>query len=38
MIWDAYEHDSQDTLQLIQRFELPRGHRPMEIVETKPGF
>lgn len=38
MIWDAYEHDSQDKLQLIQRFELPRGHRPMEIVETKPGF
>ncbi|MCZ4368821.1 GntR family transcriptional regulator [Sulfitobacter dubius] len=38
MIWDAHEHDAQDRLQLIQRFELPRGHRSMELVESKPGF
>jgi len=38
MIWDAHEHDSQDRLQLIQRFELPRGHRPMELFESKLGF
>ncbi|KJZ09420.1 GntR family transcriptional regulator [Halomonas sp. S2151] len=36
MLWDAFEYDSEDRLQLVQRFELPRGHRPMELVETKP--
>ena len=38
MIWDAYEHDQDGTLQILQRFELPRGHRPMELVEGKPGL
>ncbi len=38
MIWDAYEHDQNGTLQILQRFELPRGHRPMELVEGKPGL
>ncbi|HSG57501.1 MAG TPA: GntR family transcriptional regulator, partial [Paracoccaceae bacterium] len=38
MIWDAFEQDSDQILQLVQRFELPRGHRPMELVEDKPGL
>ncbi|WP_417692766.1 GntR family transcriptional regulator [Roseibium sp.] len=37
MLWDAYEYDRQGKLLLVQRFELPRGHRPMEISEGKPG-
>ncbi|MGQ7248093.1 GntR family transcriptional regulator [Halomonas sp. V046] len=35
MLWDAFEYDSEGRLQLVQRFELPRGHRPMELIETK---
>ncbi|MEY8827707.1 GntR family transcriptional regulator [Sedimentitalea sp. XS_ASV28] len=35
MLWDAYEFDRDDRLQIVQRFELPRGHRPMQLVERK---
>ncbi|TJZ90278.1 GntR family transcriptional regulator [Paracoccus gahaiensis] len=35
MIWDAYEFDREERLQIVQRFELPRGHRPMELTEGK---
>ncbi|NDV51623.1 GntR family transcriptional regulator [Yangia sp. PrR003] len=38
MIWDASEYDRDGRLQIVQRFELPRGHRPMELVEGKTGF
>ena len=40
MIWDAHEYDSQGVLQIVQRFELPRGHRSMELVEgvSSPGI
>ena len=38
MLWDAYEYDRSGTLFLVQRFELPRGHRPMELTEGKTGF
>lgn len=38
MIWDASEYDGDGRLQIVQRFELPRGHRPMELVEGKTGF
>ncbi|MHC9237202.1 GntR family transcriptional regulator [Pseudooceanicola sp. 502str34] len=38
MVWDAYEEDRAGKLQLVQRFELPRGHRPMELIEAKAGF
>lgn len=37
MLWDAHEFDREGILQLLQRFELPRGHRPMELVEGKLG-
>lgn len=37
MIWDAKEFDRDGQLLIIQRFELPRGHRPMELVEGKHG-
>lgn len=37
MLWDAYEYDRSGALVLVQRFELPRGHRPMELVEGKIG-
>lgn len=36
MIWNAFEYDREETLQIVQRFELPQGHRPMELVERKP--
>ena len=38
MLWDAYEFDQKGRLQIVQRFELPRGHRPMELVEGKSSF
>lgn len=38
MLWDASEYDRDGTLILVQRFELPRGHRPMELTEGKPGL
>ncbi|MGI3212618.1 GntR family transcriptional regulator [Roseovarius tibetensis] len=36
MIWNAFEYDRDDRLQIVQHFELPQGHRPMELVEGKP--
>lgn len=36
MIWSAFEYDRDDTLQIVQLFELPQGHRPMEVAEGKP--
>lgn len=35
MIWHAFEYDRDDTLRIVQHFELPQGHRPMELVEGK---
>ncbi len=35
MLWDAHEFDRDDRLQIVQRFELPRGHRPMQLAERK---
>ena len=36
MFWDAFEYDRDGILQIVQRFQLPQGHRPMELVEGKP--
>jgi len=36
MLWNAHEYDRDGTLQIVQRFELPQGHRPMELDESKP--
>jgi DNA-binding GntR family transcriptional regulator len=36
MIWNAFEYDREDQIQIVQHFELPQGHRPMELVEGKP--
>jgi GntR family transcriptional regulator len=35
MIWTAFEYDRDDMLQIVQRFELPQSHRPMELEERK---
>ncbi|MCC9620788.1 GntR family transcriptional regulator [Thalassospira sp. MA62] len=35
LIWEATDRSFNDKQILVQRFELPRGHRPMEIVEGK---
>tara|TARA_R110002124_G_scaffold131203_1_gene293354 strand:- start:42375 stop:43160 length:786 start_codon:yes stop_codon:yes gene_type:complete len=35
MIWNAFEYDRDNTLQIVQRFELPQGHPPMELDEEK---
>tara|TARA_R110000803_G_scaffold98172_1_gene166312 strand:- start:213 stop:1010 length:798 start_codon:yes stop_codon:yes gene_type:complete len=35
LIWEATDRSFNDKQILVQRFELPRGHRPMEIIEGK---
>lgn len=35
LIWEATDRSFSEKQILVQRFELPRGHRPMEIIEGK---
>ena len=35
LVWEAHDFDTAKEEILVQRLELPRGHRPMEIVESK---
>lgn len=35
LVWEAHDLDFANEEILVQRLELPRGHRPMEIVESK---
>lgn len=33
LIWDIKDYSFQDTPLLFQRYQLPPGHRPIEITE-----